>query len=64
MVRSVAGTLLEVGLGKRPAASLGAVLAARDRAAAGPRAPARGLSLVSVRYGSPRPSEGLPDGRA
>jgi len=51
MVRNVAGTLLEVGLGARPAASLPALLAARDRSRAGPTAPARGLTLVEVAYG-------------
>ena len=50
MVRNVAGTLLEVGLGERPAGSLPALLAARDRTRAGPTAPARGLTLVEVRY--------------
>ena len=50
MVRNVAGTLLQVGLGERPAGSLPALLEARDRTRAGPTAPARGLTLVEVRY--------------
>jgi tRNA pseudouridine38-40 synthase len=50
MVRNLAGTLIEVGLGRRPAASLPALLAARDRSRAGPTAPARGLTLVQVEY--------------
>jgi tRNA pseudouridine38-40 synthase len=50
MVRSIAGTLVEVGLGRRPAPSVSAALASRERAQAGPTAPARGLFLVRVEY--------------
>ena len=50
MVRILTGTLLEVGLGQRPADSLAAVLASRDRSLAGPTAPARGLTLWEVFY--------------
>jgi tRNA pseudouridine38-40 synthase len=50
MVRTIVGTLVEVGRGKQPAAWVGEVLAARNRAAAGPRAPAEGLFLVGVDY--------------
>ncbi|HPS75098.1 MAG TPA: tRNA pseudouridine(38-40) synthase TruA [Oscillospiraceae bacterium] len=50
MVRILTGTLLDVGLGSRSAAEMPAILAAGDRAAAGPTAPARGLFLESVRY--------------
>lgn len=52
MVRSIVGTLAEVGLGKRPVEDLARVLASRDRRQAGPTAPARGLCLVSVEDGS------------
>jgi tRNA pseudouridine38-40 synthase len=52
MVRSIAGTLVWVGLGKRPTEWVAEVLAAEDRVAAGPTAPARGLFLVEVRYAS------------
>jgi tRNA pseudouridine38-40 synthase len=50
MVRIIAGTLAEVGEGKRPPAGVGAALAARDRLRAGKTAPAHGLTLEAVRY--------------
>ncbi len=50
MVRTIAGTLLECGTGRRDPAGLAAVLAARSREAAGPTAPAHGLYLAGVRY--------------
>ena len=50
MVRSMVGTLVEVGQGKRTAADMRTVLAARARAAAGRTAPAHGLYLVRVDY--------------
>ena len=50
MVRILTGTLLEVGLGKRRAEDMPAVLAARNRAAAGFTAPAQGLTLMEVIY--------------
>jgi tRNA pseudouridine38-40 synthase len=53
MVRILVGTLLEFGLGKRAPEEAAGVLAARDRAAAGPTAPAKGLVLVRIDYGIP-----------
>jgi tRNA pseudouridine38-40 synthase len=49
-VRNFVGTLKLVGDGSWTAAQVAAVLAARDRAAAGPTAPPEGLALVEVRY--------------
>jgi len=50
MVRNLVGTLVEVGLKRRPAAWAGEVLAGRDRTLAGPTAPAHGLCLDEVFY--------------
>lgn len=50
MVRNIVGTLLEVGTGKRAPEDIAAITESRDRAQAGPSAPARGLCLVRVRY--------------
>ncbi|MCC7417603.1 MAG: tRNA pseudouridine(38-40) synthase TruA [Acidobacteria bacterium] len=52
MVRTIAGSLIEVGRGRRPASWLGDLLVAGDRALAGPTAPAHGLFLVGVEYDS------------
>ena len=50
MVRIIAGTLLEVGMGAYPPEHMEEILDARDRQAAGRTAPARGLTLVSMEY--------------
>jgi tRNA pseudouridine38-40 synthase len=50
MVRVIAGTLIEVGLGERAPAEVAEILASRDRARAGKTAPARGLTLERVDY--------------
>lgn len=52
MVRVIAGTLVEVGRGRRTPASVQEVLEARDRSLAGQTAPACGLFLVDVLYPS------------
>jgi tRNA pseudouridine38-40 synthase len=57
-VRSMVGSLKLVGEGKWTAADLAAALAARDRAACGPVAPARGLYLVRVDYEPPEAKPG------
>ncbi len=50
MVRTIVGTLLECGYGRRDPASIAAILQAGNRAGAGLTAPARGLYLAGVRY--------------
>lgn len=49
-VRNMVGTLKRVGEGRWSARDLARALDARDRAAAGPTAPADGLYLTRVRY--------------
>jgi tRNA pseudouridine38-40 synthase len=49
-VRSMVGTIAEAGLGKMSADDVAAALAAKDRAACGPVAPAEGLYLARVTY--------------
>ncbi len=49
MVRIIAGTLMEAGRGAVRPEDMPSILAACDRRAAGPTAPARGLTLVSYR---------------
>ena len=50
MVRTIVGTLVEVGRGRRGPEGVGRALRAADRSAAGPTAPARGLFLTGVQY--------------
>jgi tRNA pseudouridine38-40 synthase len=52
-VRNMAGTLELVGLGRWRPEDVATALAARDRRAGGPTAPAEGLYLVEVRYPAP-----------
>ena len=50
MVRTIAGTLIECGTGRRDPSTMLAILAARRRSAAGLTAPPQGLYLAGVRY--------------
>ncbi len=52
MVRIMAGTLLEVGLGRLDPEALPDIIAAGDRARAGPTVPPHGLCLEEVEYDS------------
>ncbi|MEY2756810.1 MAG: tRNA pseudouridine synthase [Pseudomonadota bacterium] len=49
-VRSMVGSLVEVGRGRRPSHWISDILAAADRTLCGPVAPADGLYLLSVSY--------------
>lgn len=50
MVRSLVGTLLEVGKGRMTVQAFREVLIGRKRAQAGPTAPPHGLCLIEVKY--------------
>lgn len=50
MVRNIVGTLVEMGRGRWKPEKMSEILEARDRAAAGPIAPAEGLCLMWIRY--------------
>ncbi len=50
MVRTIVGTFLEVGRGKKQPEDIARILATQDRREAGPAAPAHGLVLESVTY--------------
>ena len=50
MVRNIVGTLLSVGRSQIDAAGFQRIVAAKDRAAAGPTVPAKGLFLECVKY--------------
>ena len=53
MVRNIAGTLVEIGLGKRAPAGMRSIIDARDRTQAGRTAPPQGLYLERVVYPEP-----------
>jgi tRNA pseudouridine38-40 synthase len=62
MVRSVVGTMVDVGCGRRAAATMAEVIVARDRGAAGRVAPPAGLVLWEVGYDGVRwDAEPAPD---
>jgi len=50
MVRTLIGTLVEIGRGQRSAASMAALVAGAVRGSAGATAPPHGLILKHVRY--------------
>ena len=55
MVRIIAGSLMEIGQGMYPPEHMKEILEAKDRQAAGPTAPARGLTLVGIQYLEEKP---------
>jgi len=50
MVRTIVGSSILVGQGKLPPTALADMLTAEERAAAGPTAPAHGLTLMGIEY--------------
>ena len=50
MVRIIAGTLFDVGIGKIAPEDIPAILEKKDRKAAGPTAPAHGLTMIGLEY--------------
>jgi tRNA pseudouridine38-40 synthase len=50
MVRIIAGTLIDVGRGQIDVSAMEGILEARNREAAGPTAPAKGLALEEIRF--------------
>ncbi len=50
MVRNIVGTLVEVGAGRWTPERMPEIIAAKDRTAAGPLAPAQGLCLMWIKY--------------
>ena len=50
MVRIIVGTLIKVGLSVYPPEYVKEILEAKDRNAAGPKAPAKGLTPIGIRY--------------
>lgn len=56
MMRAIAGSLIEVGLGKQPPSWIAGLISSADRRLAGANLPAHGLTLVRVTY-PPEPFE-------
>lgn len=52
MVRAIVGTLLEIGLEKRPVSEMEKIIESKNRSKAGPSAPPQGLFLSKVNYPS------------
>ncbi len=50
MVRTIVGTLIQVGIGELEPKQMFQILEAKDRTKAGPTAPAQGLTLIRVNY--------------
>jgi tRNA pseudouridine38-40 synthase len=50
MVRIIAGTLMRVGKGEIKPGDIPGIIEAKDRGAAGPTAPACGLTMMGIEY--------------
>ncbi|MFR3947325.1 MAG: hypothetical protein ACLTZM_09750 [Ruminococcus sp.] len=50
MVRIISGTLIEIGNGQYPPERMQKILDAKDRSAAGPTAPAQGLTTMGIQF--------------
>ena len=50
MVRIIAGTLVQVGVGEKKPEDILEILEKKDRSAAGPTAPAHGLTMIGIEY--------------
>lgn len=50
MVRIIAGTLIDTGIGERRPEDMPVILKARNREAAGPTAPPQGLTMIGIEY--------------
>lgn len=61
MVRIIAGTLMDVGKGRKQPEDIPRIIAARERVKAGPTAPSQGLTLTHVHYGLESPMEVFPE---
>lgn len=64
MIRSIVGTLIDVGLGRTTLEEFEAIARSGDRTRAGATAPACGLYLVSVQYGDEPSADAGRYGRA
>jgi tRNA pseudouridine38-40 synthase len=53
MVRAIVGTMIEIGLGKRPPEDIRHIIEAKNRNAAGTSAPPQGLYLTNIVYPEP-----------
>jgi tRNA pseudouridine38-40 synthase len=63
MCRGIAGTLVQVGLGKFEPSEIPRILRERNRSLAGVSAPAHGLVLWKVSYGKQKPRKATPSKR-
>lgn len=63
MVRIIAGTLVDIGQGRKKPGDMADIIESRDRKAAGHTAPAQGLYLSEVYFDRAKLSEAVPAGK-